>query len=47
MKKLIDGAELRSKRGSAAYEWVKDNMQARDHVKEYADFFKKVLTSKK
>ena len=45
IKALIDNKELRRKMGIAAFERVKRDKQMKDHVKDYADFFKR-LTSK-
>jgi glycosyltransferase involved in cell wall biosynthesis len=44
IKKLIDDKELRKSIGQAGYDRVLKTRQAKDMVKDYADFFKKVLT---
>lgn len=47
IKKLIDDKELRKSMGEKAFETVEKEHQIKDHVKEYAEFFKNtVLTSK-
>jgi glycosyltransferase involved in cell wall biosynthesis len=43
LKRLIDDKELRRKMGERAYENIVENWQAKDHIKERADFFKMVL----
>lgn len=43
LKKLIDSVKLRNTIGKNAYNYVKKNRQMKDHVKEYADYFKQIL----
>jgi glycosyltransferase involved in cell wall biosynthesis len=43
LKKLIDDKELRRKMGIAGFERVKRDKQAKDHVKDYAEFLKKLV----
>ena len=45
IKKLCDDAILRKKMGEEAYKTVKRDWQMVNHVKEYAEMFKRVLTS--
>lgn len=43
IKSLIDSKELRQTMGDNAFDVVKAERQAQDHVKEYAEFIKKIL----
>ena len=43
MKKLIEDKELRQKMGEEAYETVVADWQIKDHLDDYAQFFKKIL----
>ena len=43
IKSLIDSKELRQTMGDNAYNVVKAERQAQDHVKEYAEFIKQIL----
>jgi len=43
LKKLIDSEELRIEMGQKAFESVRDGWQMSDHVKEYVDFFTKIM----
>jgi len=43
IKTLIEDKEKRREIGENAYRYIKANRQIQDHVKEYADFFKKIL----
>lgn len=43
IKELILNKELRKKMGEAGYERVKRDRQMKDHVKDYADYFRQVL----
>jgi len=44
LKKLIDDKELRRKMGEEAYRTVDEGWTVQEHIKERADFFKRVLT---
>jgi len=44
IKTLIDDPELRKKIGEEGYKRMARDKQMKDHIQEYADFFKKVLT---
>lgn len=43
IKKLVEDKALRKRIGEAGYERVKKTRQIRDHVEDYADFFKLVV----
>lgn len=45
LKKLIDSKELRQTIGQNGYDYVKQNRQMKDNVKEYAEFLKKILAT--
>ena len=44
LKILIDDVVLRKKMGEEAFKTVKNDWQLKDHLKEYATFFKDILT---
>lgn len=43
IKKMIDNKDLRKEVGENAFKEIKENWQMKDHVKEYAEFFKGIL----
>ena len=43
MKSLVESYELRKSVGQKAYETTKKNWQMKNHIKEYADFFKEIV----
>jgi len=43
IKKLIDDKKLRKKVGENAFKTVKKDWQIKDHIKDYAEFFKAIL----
>lgn len=45
IKKLIDDKILRQKMGQNAFDTIRKDWQMKDHVKEYASFFKGLLTA--
>lgn len=47
MKKLIDSYELRVEMGEKAYETIKKDWQLKDHVEDYANFYKEILDKDK
>lgn len=46
LKALIDSQELRIKMGREAFKTVEDDWQMKDHTKDYADFFTKIMEGK-
>lgn len=47
IKKLIDDKQLRKDMGENAFNTVEKDHQIQEHVKEYADFFKRILLTDK